>query len=175
MSRMNGGEFFKFILDCWHCFTTLSISFHVFSKVRLSITNFGGAMTSERAPCNREIRVEIFFGCPFRAFPLVAILMIAQTRAANPTDLTLALWMNSFPLSPSWCSSLIRLHFLYILLFVQRPLKISTVCPFFHFRFTINHTSKQIHPTPIHSLWMNTRKHVLVFIMFHVTGFFLET
>lgn len=87
MSRMNGGEFFKFIFDCWHCFTTLSISFHVFSKVRLSITNFGGAMASVKAPCKREISDEIFFGCPFRALPLVAILIaLATARRANPPD-----------------------------------------------------------------------------------------
>ncbi len=38
MSRMNGGEFFRFILGCWHSFTTLSISFHVFSMDLRSIT-----------------------------------------------------------------------------------------------------------------------------------------
>lgn len=53
MSSMNGGEFFKFIFGCWHSLTTLSMAFQVFSMVRLSITNFGGAIASEKAPWRR--------------------------------------------------------------------------------------------------------------------------
>lgn len=66
MSSMNGGEFFRFILECWHSFTTLSISFHVFSSVRLSMEAFGDVMASANAPCN-FINIEArFLGCIIR-------------------------------------------------------------------------------------------------------------
>ncbi len=39
MSRMNGGEFLRFILGCWHSLTTLSMSFQVFSMVLRSMTS----------------------------------------------------------------------------------------------------------------------------------------
>lgn len=48
MSSINGGEFFKLIRCCWHSLTTLSISFQVFSIVRRSMTNLGGAADSSR-------------------------------------------------------------------------------------------------------------------------------
>lgn len=42
---MNGGEFFRFILGCWHSLTTLSINFHVLSNVRLSVGATGRGTT----------------------------------------------------------------------------------------------------------------------------------
>lgn len=50
MSRMNGGEFFKFILWCWHNLTTLSISFQVLSSIRLSVESFGSVIGSANRP-----------------------------------------------------------------------------------------------------------------------------
>ena len=63
MSKIKGGEFFKFIFGCWHNLTTLSINFHVFSKARRSIINFGGAMASVKAPCSLENNDVMFLFC----------------------------------------------------------------------------------------------------------------
>jgi len=52
MSRINGGEFFKFMRWCWHSFTTLSISLQVFSRVRLSVDIRGGVIASAKRPCS---------------------------------------------------------------------------------------------------------------------------
>lgn len=72
---MKGGLFFKFILGCWHNLTTLSISFHVFSIVLRSITNFGVAIASENAPWRRLNIEEIFIACIFLQRLLTAIFI----------------------------------------------------------------------------------------------------
>ena len=52
ISRINGGEFFRFIRWCWQSFTTLSMSFQVLSSIRLSVDNFGGVIASAKRPCS---------------------------------------------------------------------------------------------------------------------------
>lgn len=79
ISNMNGGLFFKFIFDCWHCRTTLSISFHVLSSVFLSVDIFCGLHASEKAPCNFEKIDDMFLVCCIRV-RLAAILDICSTQ-----------------------------------------------------------------------------------------------
>lgn len=74
---MNGGLFFKFIFDCWHWRTTLSISFHVLSRVFLSVDIFCGLHASESAPCNFENIEDMFFVCCIRV-RLDAILNLSM-------------------------------------------------------------------------------------------------
>lgn len=80
ISNMNGGLFFKFIFDCWHCRTTLSISFHVLSSVFLSVDIFCGLHASENAPCNFENIDDMFLVCCIRV-RLAAILDISICSA----------------------------------------------------------------------------------------------
>ena len=93
ISRMNGGEFFKFNFGLWHNFTTLSINFHVFSIVRRLISNLGGVTLAENAPWRRENRYEIFRD------PAIALLARGLSEcymsALNPANDSQLLWRSS--------------------------------------------------------------------------------
>lgn len=78
---MNGGLFFKFIFDCWHCRTTLSISFHVLSSVFLSVDIFCGLHASDSAPCSFENIDDMFFVCCMRV-RLAAILNLSEVMCS---------------------------------------------------------------------------------------------
>ena len=73
MSSIKGGLFFKFIFGCWHSLTTLSINFHVFSSVFLSVDSRCGPHASEKAPWSLENIELMFFDCCMRLVRLVAI------------------------------------------------------------------------------------------------------
>ena len=83
ISRMKGGEFFRFSFGLWHSLTTLSMSFHVFSIVFLLISSLGGATLAENAPCRREKRYEKLFLVP------VAILLTFLTQDDRTIQFTL--------------------------------------------------------------------------------------
>lgn len=96
---MKGGEFLRFILDCWQSLTTLSISFHVFSRVFLSVRNFCWAHASEILPWIFEKNEMLVLGCG-RARLVAAILTFIKTCNHNTHKLSVFCTLVGWSVGP---------------------------------------------------------------------------